>query len=264
MNTGGKMRKVLLLGKLNEVIKDIDQALSTMFHVQICELRSEVVDGMLKVVEPELVVISLVGADTFDATVFRKLQLYYSETPVLTIGTEEEQRNFYDFYRGHQFMNLTRPADNRTILMAALRRLGLEMKEQGDDVIAINDPQNGFLKNVLVVDDDPVTLRTLKEMLSDFFNVTVAISGIQALTAMGRCCPDLILLDYEMPVCDGKQTLEMIRADVEYKDIPVIFLTGISDREHIEAVINLKPAGYILKPASKEKLVGAIKKELFK
>ena len=72
--------------------------------------------------------------------------------------------------------------------------------------------------------------------------------------------PDLILLDYEMPVCDGRQTLEMIRADEEISDIPVIFLTGVNDREHIEMVLALRSAGYLLKPPVKERLLGEIKK----
>ncbi len=74
--------------------------------------------------------------------------------------------------------------------------------------------------------------------------------------------PDLILLDYEMPVCDGKMTLEMIRADEEMKDIPVVFLTAVNDRANIEAVLKLKPAGYFLKPAVKDKLIAEIEKIL--
>ncbi len=54
----------------------------------------------------------------------------------------------------------------------------------------------------------------------------------------------------------------MIRADEDFKDVPVIFLTGVSDRAHIEAVLNLKPAGYMLKPAIKEKLLTAIKERI--
>ena len=82
------------------------------------------------------------------------------------------------------------------------------------------------------------------------------------MTAIGKKRPDLILLDYEMPVCDGKQTLEMIRADEDLRDIPVLFLTGVSDRAHIEAVLDLKPAGYMLKPPIREKIVEAIEKAL--
>ena len=69
-------------------------------------------------------------------------------------------------------------------------------------------------------------------------------------------------MDYEMPVCDGKMTLEMIRADEDMKDIPVVFLTAINDRANIQAVLKLKPAGYFLKPPIKEKLIAEIEKIL--
>ena len=72
------------------------------------------------------------------------------------------------------------------------------------------------------------------------------------------------MLDYEMPVVDGKQTLEMIRAENDIANIPVVFLTGVSDREHIEAVISLKPAGYMLKPPVKAKILEAIAKAIGK
>ncbi|MBO4724921.1 MAG: response regulator, partial [Firmicutes bacterium] len=60
------------------------------------------------------------------------------------------------------------------------------------------------------------------------------------------------------PVCDGRQTLEMIRADEDMCDIPVIFLTGVNDREHVEAVLKLKPSGYLLKPPIKKTLIDSI------
>lgn len=99
-------------------------------------------------------------------------------------------------------------------------------------------------------------------MLEDTYEVALAISGAQAMTSIGKKRPDLILLDYEMPVCDGKMTLEMIRADEELTSIPVVFLTAINNRENIEAVLKLKPAGYFLKPPVKERLLQEIEKIL--
>ena len=99
-------------------------------------------------------------------------------------------------------------------------------------------------------------------MLEEYYEVALAISGAQAMKSIGKKRPDLILLDYEMPVCDGKMTLEMIRADEEMKDIPVIFLTAVNDRANIEAVLNLKPAGYFLKPPVKDRLLAEIEKVL--
>ena len=86
-----------------------------------------------------------------------------------------------------------------------------------------------------MVDDNGSTLRTMKAMLEGEYEVAIAISGAQAMTSIGKKRPDLILLDYEMPVCDGRMTLEMIRADDDMKDIPVVFLTAVNDRANIEA-----------------------------
>jgi len=57
----------------------------------------------------------------------------------------------------------------------------------------------------------------------------------------------LVLLDYEMPIVDGKQVLEMIRSETEFADIPVIFLTSKGDKESVMQVMALKPDGYLLK-----------------
>ncbi len=75
----------------------------------------------------------------------------------------------------------------------------------------------------------------------------MAHSGLAAIRTIVLNRPDLILLDYEMPVCDGKQVLEMIRSDKDIADIPVIFLTGKVDKQSIKNVLALKPAGYLSK-----------------
>ncbi len=117
-------------------------------------------------------------------------------------------------------------------------------------------------KKILVVDDNATTLRGIKKILDPYYEVTLANSGMRAIAAISKDKPDLILLDYEMPVCDGKQTFEMIRADEDMKDIPVIFLTGVNDKAHITAVLKLVPAGYMLKPYEPEKLLATIRKVL--
>ncbi len=122
--------------------------------------------------------------------------------------------------------------------------------------------ENDEKKKLLIVDDDGTTLRVLKGMLEHEYDVTIVNSGMNAIKAIGKKRPDLILLDYEMPVCDGRQTLEMLRADEESKHIPVVFLTGVNDRAHIEAVLSLRPAGYLLKPPDKKMIVDTIRKAI--
>ncbi len=255
------MKKILLIGKLNSVVKETNKYLSQFFHVQLCSENAEVLEGMLKIVNPDLVLISLIGAYDIDTSMFFLLSDQYSDIPVLTIGTKEESHTFFKYYEDGQFENLVRPVENSVIMNAVCRRLQLDKQEVERDA-AEEHKENKDKKRILVVDDNGTALRTMKAMLEECYEVTLAISGAQAMTSIGKKRPDLILLDYEMPVCDGRMTLEMIRADEDMKDIPVIFLTAVNNKANIEAVLKLKPAGYFLKPAVKERLIAEIDKVL--
>ena len=245
------MKKILLIGKLNSVLKETNHFLSQYFHVQLCSENAGVLEGMLKIVNPDLVLISLIGAYDIDTSIFFLLNNSYSQIPVLTIGTKEESSTFFKYYEDGQFENLIRPVENSAIMGAVCRRLCIDIEEAEQEAAGRKQKASGK-KRILVVDDNGTALRTMKAMLEDRYDVALAVSGAQAMTSIGRQRPDLILLDYEMPVCDGRMTLEMIRADEEMKDIPVVFLTAINDRANIEAVLKLKPAGYFLKPPVKD------------
>ena len=109
-------------------------------------------------------------------------------------------------------------------------------------------------KNILIVDDDVAYMSMIMDWLKDTYRVSLANSGMQAITWLAKNHADLILLDYEMPITSGPQVLEMIRSDAETADIPVMFLTGRGDKESIMRVLSLKPAGYLLKTVQKKEL----------
>ena len=102
-------------------------------------------------------------------------------------------------------------------------------------------------KKVLVVDDSSTVQKSVKQILGRDYDVGLVGSGVAAIRAISLNRPDLILLDYEMPVCDGKQTLEMLRSEQEFADIPVIFLTSRRDPNSMIQVMPLNPSGYLLK-----------------
>lgn len=102
-------------------------------------------------------------------------------------------------------------------------------------------------KKILVVDDSGTMLRNVKGWLEESYQVSLANSAAMAIKAISTNRPDLVLLDYEMPVCDGRHTLEMLRSEEEFADIPVIFLTSRGDPESVSKVMDLKPEGYMLK-----------------
>lgn len=248
------MKKVLMIGKMNDLTKDINNYLGKFFRIQLSMENPQTALGMIKVIEPDLILVSLVGLYDVNTVLFGRIMNEFPEIPVISIGTEGEQKAVLSFYEGRQFENLIRPIENADIFSAICRRLNLNEQSVREGAMVAEDGR----KKVLVVDDNATTLRSIKGMLEGKYNVTLANSGMKAMTSIGKNRPDAILLDYEMPVCDGRQTLEMIRADEDLTTIPVIFLTGVNDRSHIQAVLKLKPAGYLLKPAVPEKLIATI------
>jgi CheY-like chemotaxis protein len=70
--------------------------------------------------------------------------------------------------------------------------------------------------------------------------------------------PDLILLDYEMPDLDGYDVMRLLHGTPQTSEIPIIFLTGVDDRDSVMRVVNLKPDGYLLKSMRKSELLDAL------
>ncbi len=140
------------------------------------------------------------------------------------------------------YATFPRPVDNASYLKSV--KDFFDMVRKGD-----------FKKSILVVDDDPNYLGLVREWLKDSYKVFMANSGLQAIKWLGKNSVDLILLDHEMPVTSGPQVLEMLRSDEETKSIPVMFLTGKSDKESVMAVVSLKPEGYFLKNIQREELL---------
>ena len=120
------------------------------------------------------------------------------------------------------------------------------------------NPEGVKKKHILVVDDSGTMLTTIQSWLSGKYLVSMVNSAMNAITFLANQQPDLILLDYEMPVCSGAQFLGMLRNDPKTEKIPVIFLTGKNDPESVKSVLALKPAGYLLKTMPREHIVGEV------
>ena len=94
---------------------------------------------------------------------------------------------------------------------------------------------------ILLVDDSITIREGLQRLLVNDYEVSAVQSGASAIRAITLDKPDLVLLDYEMPVCDGRHVLEMLRSEKEFADVSVIFLTSRDDPESVKKVLSLKP-----------------------
>lgn len=142
-----------------------------------------------------------------------------------------------------------------------MRRLAEEIEAM---TVTDSGDNNEKSKHILLVDDDGSYLKMMQSWLSPYYKLTIVNSGMQAITYIATNTPDLILLDYDMPVTSGSQVLEMIRSEPSSAGIPVIFLTGRSDRDSVEKVMRLKPEGYLLKSMKKQDIVDAVNRFFIK
>ncbi|WP_049721363.1 response regulator transcription factor [Gilvimarinus polysaccharolyticus] len=115
----------------------------------------------------------------------------------------------------------------------------------------------------LVVDDAIDSIRMLNDVLETAnMTVLVALEGSQALTITQNITPDIILLDAIMPNMDGFETCRALKENPKLMDVPIIFMTGLSDTEHV--VMGLKSGGvdYITKPINAAELVARMQVHL--
>ncbi|WGR98599.1 EAL domain-containing protein [Bradyrhizobium sp. ISRA443] len=118
-------------------------------------------------------------------------------------------------------------------------------------------------RTVLVVDDTPAMLRVAAEHLErDGFNVTVARDGEEALARAELVQPDLVLLDVMMPRIDGFETCRRLRGITGLEDIPVIFMTGLSDSDNTVRAFAAGGVDYVTKPFQPEELLARVRTHL--
>ena len=164
---------------------------------------------------------------------------------VIYIRDKAIEENIPVFYLGDDAEDVKRIFPEHVLKSVFKRPIDVKVTAKIVDEY-IKDYGKQVKKKVLVVDDSGAMLRNVMGWLGEKYYVILANSGTMAIKYLATDRPDLVLLDYEMPVIDGRQVLEMIRTENEFRDIPVIFLTSKNDRESILKVMEQKPEGNLL------------------
>lgn len=281
---------VLLVGRNKGMIGDFFTHLRDDLECLSCSGRFEDIRNHLKHYKPDALIYCLLE-DSFDdmqQIVSVKSKMEEDDVPLVIIGVEEDCDEFSRYSANGAQLVIDKSGLSITQILGRLNRFldgrpsprkKSKLEEQVfsdrtleeaaralDAELGISMPMSMPMsaqekKHILVVDDNTMMLKTIKESLRDNYEVATAISGKVALKFLENKTVDLILLDYEMPVESGPQVLEKLRANDATKDIPVIFLTGVKEESKIRKVLSMKPQGYLLKPIEHDKLIAALKKQ---
>ena len=219
---------------------------SAGFEVNVIAPKIKDVSGYRDMTDSFLVYAGSYVSGCTDLFVYLKDVCSEDEKKISIIGYEEEIAEVENIVGANYVaLKITRPFDMK-VLISKMEKLREEDEER----------EKG--KHILLIDDDLTYLKTVQGWLSSQYRVTIAKSGMQAITYIATHTPDLILLDYEMPITSGPQVMEMIRSELNTESIPIIFLTGKSDKESVMSVMALKPQGYMLKSMTKEQILQTV------
>lgn len=265
--TGGKetvKKKILLTGKNNSIIDDVFNHMTAHFIPMYSSLRYADMELHVEIFQPDLFVICLNGETNGELARFTEIKRKLKRAGILTvvIGSVEECTNFDRTVINFTDLYIQKPKNDEHIKDSILDLI----KEKEAEKVKIEEHEKEKAeiaeahrrKHVLVIDDDPMMLKVIKELLHEKYDVATAINGKIARKFLENKSTDLILLDYEMPEENGPDVYEKIRAMEGMAEKPILFLTGVSDKEKIKQVLILKPQGYILKPIDSEKFMATV------
>ena len=119
------------------------------------------------------------------------------------------------------------------------------------------------LSDILIVDDTPANLRLLSQMLTERgYKVRAVLSGPQALMAAQAAPPDLILLDIRMPEMDGYEVCQRLKTGEQTRDIPVLFISALSETEDKIKAFTVGGVDYITKPFQVKEVLARVETHL--
>jgi len=256
--------KMLMCGKSSIVIDEFYNNFSDEFDVLISSMRYRDMAKHVNLFQPDLLLYICQNLQEGDYKKIVELQRHLQKynTTFVILGSKEECTEFQKATGLFPELILVKPITYKEVS----NQISDTMREKAAHTAAMAaaasvpapEPEPERRKHVLVIDDDPLMLKLIKEYLHNDYDVATAVSGKIAYKFLDTKSTDLILLDYEMPEENGPEVYLNIRTR-GFKDLPIVFLTGVTDTERVKDVLDLHPQGYVLKPVDKAKLVGAVK-----
>ena len=244
-----KKKRILVLGDNEAMIDDMFTMLGTFYDLVTSSIRLEDMENHMTFFEPDLLLLATAGeGKNMQKVVTLKRRLTRENIIFAIFGSQETCHSFQKISGAMADLILARP-----ITAEKIRELIEEKLEEADllqepggsipekassggasiqslipglgDVSEAPAPAENVRKHVLVIDDDPMMLKIVKDHLHDNYDVATAVSGKVAYKFLEKKKTDIILLDYEMPGENGPAVLKNLRQNPEIASIPVIFLT---------------------------------------
>ena len=275
--------RILLTGSNQIIINEFFTYMDDAFECISTSVRYDDIMNHIKYLQPDAFVYCMNREEPDELKRFANIESKIADRriPLVVIGDSEDCSQFVKSAPFLSPLIIQKPVSSQGIVDRIAKMLGEKKRVRAEQPKPATEKESKYqnvnellsqlqaaeeeekkeerMKRILVVDDDARILRLLKDYLSKRYELATAINGKVALKFLETKETDLILLDYEMPEEKGSEVFEKIRTNPKTQDLPVVFLTGVTDKKKILEVLALKPQGYLVKPIDMEKLSSTIK-----
>ena len=188
---------------------------------------------------PDLILLDIQMPEMNGFEILKKLKddVNYKNIPVIILSSKNDQKSLTEGMKLGAADFITKPYSNEKILDSIAMQLDPVKREANKPLI-------------LAVDDNPVILKSINSMLNDLYAVRTLAAPDKLQELLKVMTPDLFLLDYNMPVMNGIDTIQMIRTLPVHADTPVIFITMEGSVDLISVAIHLGSCDFIVKPVN--------------
>ncbi len=240
------MAKVLIIDDELETLEIHKTYLQAEHEVFMFQSGAEALDQMTKIA-PDIILLDIEMPFMDGFAVLEKLRerKEWAEIPVVGVTGQKGKTTALNFIGKGGVAYLMKPVEKNMMLERIREILRKEEEKKAK-------------KKILIVDDELESLIVYKNILLEKYNVMALNSGKLAIEYLQKFVPDLIVLDYQMPLYNGRAVYQMIRKMERLNDVPVIFLTGTTEREVLMECAALMPQGVILKSAGRDALLDKI------
>lgn len=201
----------------------------------------------VSVIKPDIVLldIEMPFMDGFRVLDWMREHKEFVEIPVVGVTGQQSKVTALKFIGKGGVAYLMKPVEKKVLLERV-------------NAILEDEARKRDKKKILLVDDELESLAFYKDGLEGMYNVTALNSGKLAIEYLQKFVPDLIILDYQMPLYNGGTMYQMIRKMPRLDEVPVVFLTGTSENEGLMDCVTLVPDGVVRKSAGREALLEKI------
>jgi len=256
--TKNRRKKIIYVDDIKYSLVSVKSRIGERYEVYPAESAAKLFE-LLENITPDLILmdVNMPGIDGYEAIKSLKNDERYSDIPVIFLTGNSSRESVVKGLSLGAADYVIKPFTTSKLI----ETIDSHLYSRGQSG-SLSGDNSGNKPDILIVDDVSSMLRAMQYALHDRYNVSILSKSEDAIDFLKNKKPDLILLDYLMPVFNGFELIPIIRSLPAHKDTPVIIITTEGTPDHVNKAMTLGASDFIVKPFKPEELNSKVAKHI--